>query len=129
MVTLVVIVGKGKLCMDPSKIQDVLNWPIPKNPTDVWSFLGFIGFYRYFIPKYSEITQPLLDLTKKLINFEWGPQQHQAFRELQQRICSSPVLIQPNFNRQFYLQADTSLYSIGAILSQEGDHLSQSLAK
>ena len=71
-----VIVGKGTLHMDPSKIQDILNWPIPKNPTDIRSFLGFTGFYRYFIPKYLEIARPLLDLTKKLINFEWGPQQH-----------------------------------------------------
>ena len=79
--------------------------------------------------KYSEIARPLLDLTKKLINFEWGPQQHRAFRELQRRMCSSPVLVQPNFNKRFYLQADASLYGIGAVLSQEGDHLSQSLAK
>ena len=50
-----VIVGKGKLCMDPSKIKDVLNWPISENPIDIRSFLGFTGFYRYFIPKYSEI--------------------------------------------------------------------------
>ena len=44
-------------------------------------------------------------------------------------MCSSPVLVQPNFNKRFYLQADASLYGIGAVLSQEGDHLSQSLAK
>ena len=88
-----VIVGKGTLHMDPSKIKDILNWPISENPTNIHLFLGFTGFYRYFIPKYLEIVQPLLDLTKKLINFKWGPQQHQAFKELKRRMCSSPVLI------------------------------------
>ena len=50
-----VIVGKGALHMDPGKINEVLYWPIPKNPTAVRSFFGFTGFYRYFIPKYSEV--------------------------------------------------------------------------
>ena len=44
-------------------------------------------------------------------------------------MCTSPVLIQPDFDKQFFLQADMSAYSMGAVLSQEGEHLSLSLAK
>ena len=51
--------------MDLTKIKGVAEWPRPRNPTDVCSFLGFTGFYRYFIPNYSRVTRPLLDLTKK----------------------------------------------------------------
>ena len=36
-------------------------------------------------------------------------------------MCSSLVLTQPNFNKQFILQVDASAYGMGAILSQEGD--------
>ena len=36
-------------------------------------------------------------------------------------MCSSPVLTQLNFNKQFILQVDTSAYGVGTILSQEGD--------
>ena len=31
------------------------------------------------------------------------------------------VLKQPNFEKKFYLQTDMSAYSVGAVLSQEGD--------
>ena len=42
--------------MDPVKIKGVADWLIPQNVTDVHSFLGFMGFYHYFIPNYSLIT-------------------------------------------------------------------------
>ena len=44
-------------------------------------------------------------------------------------MCTGPVLRQPNFNKQFYLQADASLYSVGTGLSQEGNHITPTLAK
>ena len=60
-----VIIGKGHLQMSPKKLQGIADWSAPKNPTEVHSFLGFTGYHRYFIPNYSKITQPLLELTKK----------------------------------------------------------------
>jgi len=44
-------------------------------------------------------------------------------------MASSPVLSQPDFNKRFYLQVDALAYGMGAILSQEGEQQSQSLAK
>src|SRR5882757_1041049 len=60
-----VVLENNTIQMDPTKIEGIANWPYPKNPTDACSFLGFTGFYRYFIPNYSQVARPLLDLTKK----------------------------------------------------------------
>ena len=57
--------------MDPKKLQGVANYPIPQNVTDVWAFLGFTRYYRYFIQNYSAIVHPLLNLTKKGRVFRW----------------------------------------------------------
>ena len=62
-----------------------------------------------------------MDLTKKAINWNWDKPQTRAFKELKSRMCACPVLAQPDFNKQFYLQTDASAYSIGAVLSQEGE--------
>ena len=116
-----VIVGHNTLRMDPRKLAAVADWPTPKNPTNVRQFLGFTGYYQYFVPNYSGIARPLLDLTKKSIQWHWGTAQQVAFEKLKELMCKSPVLIQPDFEKKFYLQTDTSAYGVGAILLQEGE--------
>ena len=123
-----VIVGKNRLRMDPKKIKGVANWPTPTTPTEVHQFLGYTGYYRYFIPNYSKIAQPLLDLTKKVTVWTWTDRHSRAFEELKTHMCHQPVLMQPDFQKKFFLQVDASAYSLGAILSQEGT-LSATLAK
>jgi hypothetical protein len=85
--------------MDPKKLQGVADWQLPRTPTDIRRFLGFTGYYRYFIPNYTKIARPLLDLTKKTMVWDWGPRQMQAFEELKTRMCQSLVLMQPNFSK------------------------------
>ena len=83
-----IIIGKGQLCMDPKKLHAVLNYPMPQNITDIRAFLGFTGYYQYFIKNYSAIVQPLLALTRKSATFHWGRAEQEAF----DKICtlSSP---------------------------------------
>ena len=50
-----VIVGHNTIKMDPSKIKGVADWPVPRNPMEIHQFLGFTGYYQYFIPNYSKI--------------------------------------------------------------------------
>jgi Reverse transcriptase (RNA-dependent DNA polymerase) len=50
-----IIVGQNKLRMDPGKLKGIADWPVPRNPTEVRQFLGFTGYYQYFVPNYSKI--------------------------------------------------------------------------
>jgi hypothetical protein len=102
-----VIIGKGKTHMDPKKLMAMANYTMPQNTMDVQAFLGFTGYYWYFIQGYLQVTWPLLDLTKKTTPWHWGPDQEKAFITLKWLMCSAPVLMQPDFNKKFYLQTDT----------------------
>ena len=58
-------VKPGQLAMDPIKLNGITAWPTPTKVKDVQSFLSFTNFYCQFIPDYSTVACPLLDLTKK----------------------------------------------------------------
>jgi hypothetical protein len=70
---------------------------------------------------YLEIVRPLLTLTQKAATWHWGIKQEEAFQELKTKICTGPILRQPDFDKRFFVQTDASSHGIGAILSQEGE--------
>ena len=116
-----VVLENGTIQMDPTKVKGVAEWPQPRCIRDVRAFLGFTGFYRYFIQNYSKLARPLIDLTKKATPFHWDEPQVKAFKHLKSLVCSKPILRQPDYTKQFLLSTDASAYSVGAILSQEGE--------
>lgn len=44
---------------NPNKVEAILNWPLPKTPKELKSFLGTVSYYRRFIPKFANIAKPL----------------------------------------------------------------------
>ena len=65
------IIEEGRISMNPVKLGGIRDWPTPTTVKQVQSFLGFRNFYRKFIFHYSDLDQPLNDLTKKDKKFEW----------------------------------------------------------
>ena len=58
-----VILEGGTVQMDLAKVKGIADWPPPWNITDIHSFLGFTGFYHYFILNYSLIAWLMIQLT------------------------------------------------------------------
>jgi hypothetical protein len=48
-------ITQGEVQMDDTKVDKVCNWRIPMNVIEVHKFLGFTGYYCYFIKDYSKI--------------------------------------------------------------------------
>ncbi|GJV35338.1 putative reverse transcriptase domain-containing protein [Tanacetum coccineum] len=59
------VVNNDGIHVDPSKIEAVKNWKVPKTPSEIRSFLGLAGYYRRFIANFSKVAKPLTSLTRK----------------------------------------------------------------
>ena len=49
------VVTKEGISVDLEKIKSIEDWPVPKDVTDVQSFMGIIGYYWRFIEGFSRI--------------------------------------------------------------------------
>lgn len=104
--------------MDPKKVAGVMDWPTPAKVKDVQAFVGFANYYRRFIKDFSKVVKPLTELSKKNTQWNWGPEQAEAFQTLKEAFTSAPILRIPDQESPFRVEADSSDYATGAVLSQ-----------
>ncbi|UYV70416.1 hypothetical protein LAZ67_7002937 [Cordylochernes scorpioides] len=86
------IIGHNKIKPDPEKTKAINEFPQPKTVKQVRQFLGLAGYYRKFIPKFSEIADPLTSLTRKNNLFKWTTEVNKSFQELKSHLSTDPVL-------------------------------------
>ncbi|XP_078250271.1 uncharacterized protein LOC144589471 [Pogona vitticeps] len=118
------IVGGGVIKPLEAKIEAVRDWPRPNTKKKVKSFLGLVGYYRKFIPRFSEMATPLTDLTWKKTDdrIPWTSDCEEAFQRLKQALIQYPVLRAPDFDREFIIYTDASNSGVGAVLCQEDEN-------
>jgi hypothetical protein len=113
------IVGKAGVRVDPKKIEAVKDWTRPKTLKILCGFLGLTGYYRKFFKNYRKIVAPLTALLKNN-SFTWNPATNEAFQTLKAAMCTTLVLVLPNFTKTFVLECDASGRGIGAVLMKYG---------
>ena len=112
------VVGRDGLQCDPRKIADVKGWPVPDCLKSVRQFLGFVGYYRRFIPNFADLAEPLLALTGKDVLFVWRPACEVSFTGLRDAMVRAPILAFPTESGDYVLDTDASNFGLGGVLSQ-----------
>lgn len=100
------------------KIEIIKKWPIPKNEKEIRQFLGTLGYYRRFIKDFAKLVKPLTGLLRKEADFNITPEIVECFEKCKTLLTMDPILIFPDFSKEFILTTDASDYAIGAVLSQ-----------
>ena len=112
------IVSETGVQMQPSKIQAVKDWPVPKSTKEVRAFLGLCGYYRRFVKDFSKIARPLSQLTSVNVKFSWDDNCQSSFENLKHALISAPILGYPKDEGQIIVDTDCSGEALGAVLSQ-----------
>ena len=116
------IVSEDGIRPDPAKIQKILEWPTPRNITEVRSFTNFARFFSRYMDKFAKTTLPLTDLMqgspKKGAAICWTEREEEAFNELKRQFTSPPCLIHYQLGETAYIDVDCSQRAIGGCLQQ-----------
>lgn len=112
------VLSNQGLSPDPRKIEQIHNWPAPKNQRQLKAFLGLCSFYRIYSGAYAQATVPLQELLHKGAKWIWSTEQENAFEEVKKLFVESVQLKFPRYDKPFYLRCDASERGIGAYLYQ-----------
>ena len=82
--------------------------PAPRNPKQ---FLGLVGYYRKFVPRFADISRVLTHLTKKDVEFKWTPECENCFQILKECLQQAPILKYPDPQASYTLYTDASKYT------------------
>jgi hypothetical protein len=94
--------------MDPAKVEAIMEWPALTNVTKVHSFMGLVGYYRWFDEGFLKIENPITDLQKKNKKFVWTEKCAEAFRRLKELLTTTLILKVPNVDVDFLVCTDAS---------------------
>jgi hypothetical protein len=111
-------ISSDSISVDPSKVQEVMDWKPPTSVHQIRSFLGLAGYYRRFIPDFSRIAKPMTELLKKGVKFSWDQKCEDAFHTLRAHFTTAPVLAQPGVSKPFDIYCDASGTGLSCVLMQ-----------
>ena len=125
------VLSENGLQMSRSKIQSVLDFPIPTISKQLKSFLGTVNYFRDFIRNQSTIVKPLYALiadynkTKKIV---WTSEAKLAFLEVKTQISKCTTMHFLSDTDPITLHTDASDYGVGGYLFQTVDGKEQPVA-
>ena len=120
------IIAADGYILNPNNIKAVKEFGMTKanNAGDVRRLLVMAGYFRKYIPNFSETTDPLYVLLKKsddLSNssiplISWSETQQEALVQHLLCLVEPPILAYPDHNKEFILHVNVSCKTMGAIL-------------
>ena len=99
-------ISKEGISVDPDKIKSIIDWHVPKDVTDVRSFMGITGYYHTFIEGFSKIMNPITSLHKKGKRFIWDQKFEEIFNKLKELLTTTPILKIVDPNKDFVVCTD-----------------------
>lgn len=106
---------------EASKIEKIMTWPSPRNPTELKGFLGICVYYRVWIDGYAFYVGIMYRLLKKGTKWEWTLMEEDAMNALKEALTRAPALLSIDYTPGaglIILAVDASLEGWGANLMQ-----------
>ena len=105
---------------DERKVEAIIKTKEPENVDAVLRLQGMVNYLARFLPKLSDVMEPIRRLTHQDVEWRWSEEQGKAFREIKHLVTSAPILRYYDQEKELTIQCDASSKGLGAVLLQEG---------
>lgn len=113
-----IVTSKG-ICIDPDRVDSIKKINIPRNKKEIQPFLGKVNIPRRFFPNYTEITKEITSMLRKGTEIKWGEQERNKFTTIKLALTEAPILVSPNFSKEFLTFSFASQETIVVVLLQK----------
>ncbi|SAL97143.1 hypothetical protein, partial, partial [Absidia glauca] len=106
--------------LDPRKVTNALDWPIPTTGKDIQQFLGLVNYFHQYLPKAPILAEPLNALRNHpgKLGALWTDEHTASFNKIKESLVHAPYLFSPRSDLPFHVATDASDFGIGAVLYQ-----------
>jgi hypothetical protein len=115
------IISQEGIRIDPNRVSAISKLDLPRSKKEVQSFLGKVNFVRRFIPNFAEVVKHITKMLKKGADFKWTAEARKSFEEIKKALTQAPVLISPDFTKEFLIFTYASEDTIAGVLLQKGN--------
>jgi hypothetical protein len=116
------IVSVEGVKIDPNIVEVVKTLSLPRSKKEIQSFLGKIIFLRRFISNFAKLVKFITAMLRKGNEVKWTPEARIFFYQIKQALVDAPVLISPDYSREFFLFSFSSNDTLVVFLLQENSY-------
>jgi hypothetical protein len=115
------IVSAEGVRIDPSRVEVIRTLSFPRSKKEVQAFLGKINFLRRFVSNFAELVKHITTMLKKGNEVKWTVEPRESFVQIKKALTEAPVLISPDFSKDFLIFSFASFDTVATVLLQRNE--------
>ena len=115
------IISKDGIRIDPTRVDAIRHIALPRSKKEVQSFIGKVNFLRRFIINCAKKMRTITEMLRKGSEIRWIPEAKGSFEDIKNALTKAPMLISPNFDKQFLIYSFASKHTIAGVLLQKNE--------
>jgi hypothetical protein len=115
------IVSAEGVRIDPDRVEAIQALSLPRSKKEVQAFLGRINFLRRFVSNFAELVKHITTMLKKGHEIKWTAEPRKSFDQIKKALTEAPVLINPDYSKDFVIFSFPSFDTVAAVLLQKND--------
>jgi ribonuclease HI len=115
------IVSAEGVRIDPSRVEAIQTLSLPRSRKEVQAFLGKINFLRRFVSNFAELVKHITTMLRKGNEVKWTVEPRESFVQIKKALTEAPVLISPDYSKDFLIFSFASFDTVAAVLLQKNE--------